>query len=162
MNLILALILIIHSPSEKTIQELRKHYALVGQGEVYVNQILSLSKNAKEATVLAYAAGAEMASAQYKFSPFGKLTAFNSGKAKLEPLVNANAENVEIRFIRYSIQLKCPAILGYNKSLSGDRQFIIGQLPGVRKNDPGLYSYILSFLMTQAPLSAEEKKVIGA
>ncbi|MCU0359309.1 MAG: hypothetical protein MUF75_01120 [Bacteroidia bacterium] len=160
MKLVIALLLI-STAVDSTIKDLRKHYALVGVNEGHVSEMLNLSKNSNDPTVMAYAAGAEMASAQYKFSPLSKLSAFNSGKAKLEPIIKANPENVEARFIRYTIQLKCPAMLGYNREFKSDRAYILGELPGLKNKEPELYKYILAFMLIHDKLSAEEKAALG-
>ncbi len=161
MKLLITILLAMAGFTESTVNTLRQHYALVSANEDHVKEMLSLSKNATEPTVLAYAAGAEMASAQYKFSPFAKLSAFNSGKAKLESIVMANLENVEVRFIRLSIQLKCPAFLGYNKSVKPDRVYILNELPILRKTDVELYKYILAFFLLHDKLSEVEKAALG-
>ncbi len=161
MKLLIALVLLNTTTIDPTIKDLRKHYALVGVNEGHVIEMLNLSKNSDEPIVLAYAAGAEMASAQFKFSPIAKLSVFNSGKTKLEPIVKAHSEKTEIRFIRYTIQLKCPAFLGYNNSLKADRLFILNQMPVLRQTDTELYKYILSFFLLHDKLSDEEKKSIG-
>jgi len=160
MKLLFALFMIF-AAIDTTIKDLRVHYALVGVNEGHVSEILNLSKNSNDPTVLAYAAGAEMASAQYKLSPFSKLSAFNSGKAKLESIVMANLENVEVRFIRLSIQLKCPAFLGYNKAVKSDRLFVLSELPFLRKTDVELYKYILTFFLLHDKLSEAEKAALG-
>ncbi len=154
-------LLLIFGDSQSLVKDLRKLYALVGTNEEHVNELLKLSNNSNSPTVLAYAAGAEMASAQYKFSPVSKLTAFKSGKSKLEKIVDANRKNPEIRFIRYTIQLKCPSVLGYTKELKSDRAFLLTEMPFLRKNDPDLYKYILSFLLLHDKLSEREREVFG-
>jgi hypothetical protein len=155
---LLFVLLVISTTFDSTIKDLRFHYALVGVNEGHVNEMISLSRSSMDPTVMAYAAGAEMASAQYKFSPFSKLSAFNSGKAKLEPIVKANPQNVEVRFIRYTIQLKCPAMLGYSKELKSDRAFILNELPVLRNKEPDLYKYILAFMLFHDKLNDSEKK----
>lgn len=160
MKFLIALLLISFTV-DPNLPNLRKQYALVGVSESHVNEILNLCKNSNDPTVLAYAAGAEMASAQYKFSPFSKLSAFNSGKTKLEPIVKAHADKVEVRFIRYTVQLKCPAMLGYSKELKSDREFILNELPSLRKKEPELYKYILAFMLFHDNLNPEERETLG-
>jgi hypothetical protein len=160
MKLLLPLLLIF-GVSQSLVKDLRKLYALVGTKEAYVDELLKLGRYSDNPTVLAYAAGAEMASAQYKFSPVSKLSAFNSGKSKLEQLIEANRENPEIRFIRYSVQLKCPSILGYTKERKADRAFILAEMPFLRKNNPDLFKYILSFLLLHDKLNEAERETLG-
>lgn len=158
---LLFVLFMISTAIDTTIKDLRVHYALVGVNEGHVTEILNLSRNSNEPTVLAYAAGAEMASAQYKVSPFSKLSAFNSGKAKLANVIKANPDNVEVRFIRYTVQLKCPAMLGYNKELKTDRAFLLSEMQSLRKNNPELYKYILSFMLLHDQLSESERETLN-
>lgn len=160
MKVLFAIVLFL-SNTQSLVKDLRKQYALIGVSERYVNEVLSLSANNSDPTIRAYAAGAEMASAQFKSSPFSKLSAFKSGKAKLEKLVSDNSQNPEIRFIRYSVQLKCPAMLGYTGERKTDRTFLLKEMPLLKTEDPDLYKYLLSFLLLHDSLSASEKSSLG-
>ncbi|MEI6311271.1 MAG: hypothetical protein WCP57_03325 [Bacteroidota bacterium] len=54
------------------------------------------------------------------------------GKKMIEEAIAASKDDVEIRFIRYSIQVNLPPALGYNKNKIEDRVFInthLAQLP---------------------------------
>jgi len=82
-----------------------------------------------------------MISAQYVFSPFGKLSRFNEGKQMLESAVSAETGDVELRYLRLSIQKNAPAILGYNQSIEADRLFLKQALPNI--SDPRLRQQIV-------------------
>ena len=59
----------------------------------------------------------------YKF-PFKKMSFFNRGKTLLEESIDENPSNLELRYLRYSIQNKAPDFLGYNNWVMQDLEFI--------------------------------------
>lgn len=63
--------------------------------------------------------------ANHTVSPISKLTTFNKGKRNIEKAIKNSPENVELRFVRYSIQKNCPSFLGYRKSLEEDKAFLL-------------------------------------
>lgn len=62
--------------------------------------------------------------AKHAINPITKLVTFNKGREHIEKAVLNDPENVEIRFVRFSIQKNCPSFLGYNTDIQKDRQFI--------------------------------------
>lgn len=62
--------------------------------------------------------------ANHAVNPIVKLNSFNKGKKYIETAVKEDSLNVEIRFIRLSVQKNCPAFLGYNKHIDMDSKFI--------------------------------------
>jgi len=77
--------------------------------------------------------------------PGTKLAYFNEGKEKLEKAVNYALTNVEIRFIRYAIQVGAPAMLGYYQNVSEDKAYI---LKNINKSDwtEGYKKEVIEFL----------------
>lgn len=145
------------------LEKIRSEYALVGLDQEHVKNIWKLCSRETGSIFEAYNAGAEMASAQFLNNPIQKLSVFHSGKKKLENILTApeNAKSPEIRFIRYSVQLKCPAILGYNKNLKEDKAFLIKAMPNLKNSEPTLWKYILGFLLLHDSLTSAEKQALG-
>ena len=54
-----------------------------------------------------------------------KLTTFKKGKKNIELAISKEPENVEIRYIRFSVQKNAPSFLGYNNNLKEDRDFLV-------------------------------------
>ncbi|MEO4006229.1 hypothetical protein [Flavobacterium sp. CAU 1735] len=73
---------------------------------------------------LAYRGAFKTIWASHAINPIVKLNAFNKGKKDIENAVKENPDNIEIRFIRLSIQQNCPSFLGYNNEVEQDLQFI--------------------------------------
>ena len=53
-----------------------------------------------------------------------KLKFFKEGKRKLDQAILNDIENIELRFLRLSIQLHTPDVLRYNGNITSDTEFI--------------------------------------
>nr|WP_199162757.1 hypothetical protein [Elizabethkingia sp. ASV34] len=98
--------------------------------------IRDLQQTDNETLPLAYLGGLETVWAKHAVNPISKLKTFNKGKRKIEQAVQKEPENIEIRFIRLSVQKHAPSFLGYNKNIKEDLSFI-------QKNRQGIKSQIL-------------------
>ncbi|MES3018907.1 MAG: hypothetical protein V4721_14060 [Bacteroidota bacterium] len=94
--------------------------------------------------LLGYRGGATMLMAKHAMNPFSKLSYFKKGKGMLETAIQAENSNVELRFLRYTIQTNVPSFLGYNSHLAKDRQFLTQSVSGVK--DAELKKIITSYL----------------
>lgn len=74
---------------------------------------------------LAYYGGFQTIWANHVFNPIEKLSTFNKGRKNIDQAAKLAPENIEIIFIRYSIQKNCPWFLGYRSNLKEDRDFLI-------------------------------------
>lgn len=91
-----------------------------------------------------YRGAAEMMEAKYAINPFNKLSAFDKGKQLIEQAIATDSDNVECRFIRYSIQRNLPNILNYRNHLKNDSTVIYGRLDSMTDQD--LKKRILNFI----------------
>ncbi|MBD3637953.1 MAG: hypothetical protein HUJ25_11415 [Crocinitomicaceae bacterium] len=78
--------------------------------------------------IYAYHAAAIMTMANHISWPGTKLSYFSEGKEKLEKVVKAYPDNVEIRYIRFAVQYGSPTFLGYRSDLDVDRNFVLEHL----------------------------------
>lgn len=85
---------------------------------------LELSKE-KSVIALAYLGAYQTIWANHVFNPLNKLTTFKKGKKNIELAISKEPENVEIRYIRFSVQKNAPSFLGYNNNLKEDRDFLV-------------------------------------
>lgn len=86
---------------------------------------LTEAKNVS-ATHLAYLGGLQTIWANHVFNPFSKLNTFKQGKKNIEEAIKKEPDNVEIRFIRLSVQKNAPSFLGYRSNINEDTEFIKG------------------------------------
>jgi len=85
-----------------------------------------------------------------------KIKLFTAGKKLIEQSVKTDSANVELRFLRFTIQTNCPKALGYYKQLTPDKKYIIAHLQTLK--NPALQSKISDYLLAGNHLDAEEKK----
>jgi len=91
--------------------------------ELY-NQLLALQPP-KSSLQFAYLGATEALLAKHSFNPFSKLSLVNSALNKLNKSIELNERNIEIRYMRFSIEINMPAYLGYSKHIEEDKQTII-------------------------------------
>lgn len=84
---------------------------------------------------LGYAGGLQMVGAKYSGNPFKKMGEFKKGKKKVEDAIEAEPENIELRYLRLSIQKNAPKFLGYHKEQEEDKAFLKENLDKVRSEE---------------------------
>lgn len=83
-----------------------------------------LSKISGSSIFQGYLGAFETIWANHAIMPTAKISTFNKGKKNIEAAINADPNNIELRYIRLSIQKNCPSFLGYNNNIEADRIFI--------------------------------------
>lgn len=92
------------------------------------NALIELTTNSESIVTRGYNASALMVSSKYQINPFKISKIFNEGKGLLEDLISENFDEVELRYLRYTIQLNTPKFVGYNKAIENDRRIITNYL----------------------------------
>ncbi len=108
------------------LESIRSDYPYAAENKSACNNWLTKleRQNNKTNVELAYLGAFQIMWANHLSNPFDKLATFKKGKANIEKAVQQQPENIEIRFIRYSIQKKCPKFLNYQNNLSTDKSFL--------------------------------------
>lgn len=115
--------------------EIRDLFSRASVDEEANNELYNLTKSYSLQTFPvyhAYNAAAEMTLANHAYWPATKLEYFNAGKERLEKVIKAFPDNVEIRYIRYCVQQGAPFFLGYSSDLKDDKNYI---LKNINKTD---------------------------
>lgn len=84
---------------------------------------LTRTKNGS-VTHLAYLGGLQTIWSNHVFSPISKLNTFKEGRNNIEQAIKKEPGNVELRFIRLSVQKNAPSFLGYSSNTNEDNEFI--------------------------------------
>lgn len=109
-------------------QKVRSLYQKAATEEQACEKLIKMLKS-NDATenplLLGYKGSATMMMANHVFSPFTKFSYFEKGKKMLEKAVEADNENVELRFLRYAAQKNAPSFLGYDNHIVSDKRFIL-------------------------------------
>lgn len=107
------------------LETIRKNYDLAVTDKVICKEMINeLSNNMGNNVYLAYLGAFQTIWANHIFNPIAKWNTFKKGKANIEKAVKQDPANVEIRFIRLSIQKNCPGFLGYNDNIKEDKLFL--------------------------------------
>lgn len=81
-------------------------------------------KNELKSVELAYLGALETIWAKHVFNPFSKLKTFKKGKEKIEAAIKQAPNDIEIYYLRLSVQKNAPSFLGYNNHIKEDTAFI--------------------------------------
>lgn len=124
----------------------------------FYNKLKSVD-SPKNATLASYKAAAITLKAKYEKGIKNKKHFFKKGVTLLEKNIAKEPNNIEIRFIRLSIQENVPKLLKYKKNILEDKTFIFQNLKQVK--DKKLRNYIKSFVLQSKSFTKEEKSVIS-
>jgi len=106
--------------------------------------------------LVCYKGVSEIMEAKYVISPWSKLNSFNSGKELIESAVNRDGENLEIRFLRFSVQTNLPSFLNYRDNIASDKAFLINNVN--KSDDNELKKSIIQYLCVSRTCTEEELK----
>lgn len=145
------------------INEVRQLYLDAGKDRqktgLFVNYF---TNNKKEQNVLflAYQGTALTMKADLEKGKLNKYKVFIEGRDILETAINNNSENVEMRYLRFAVQLNIPRILGYN-DLDEDKNFLLENIDEIQKiNNKELQEVIYSTLLTYSDISENERLLL--
>lgn len=115
------------------LSRVRTLFLSAAQSEDKVNELLKLTENApKEDVVMrGYQGAARTLLAKYSINPVTKINHFKKGKNILESALSASPNNIELRYLRLTIQENVPRMLGYSDMIDKDRAFLREKLPGL-------------------------------
>lgn len=123
------------------IERIRTNYRqAVSDKKLCWAMIRELSSSPQNSLQLSYLGAFQMIWATHVSNPFSKLSTFNRGKKKINEAVMTDPDNVEIRLVRLSVQIKSPSFLGYKSNIDEDKKFI-------RANHKNIKSAVLKEMM---------------
>lgn len=103
-----------------------------------------------------YRAGATMMMAKYVFNPFSKISYFRKGRDMLEKAVNADSQNMELRFLRFAVQTNLPFFLGYKDHIDTDKIFL---LKGISTLEDGVLKTNIGKFMKASDYVSDNEKI---
>jgi len=86
-----------------------------------------------------------------------KSKVFKEGISLVENSLKKELNNIEIRFIRLTIQQNSPKILKYKKNIGEDKEFILSNLEKTKSTK--LKNYIKDYILNSNHFTAQEKSV---
>lgn len=128
----------------------------IEQDAIQLNSLMLHVDTTKDPVLICYKGANEMIQAKYSFNPITKLNKVNKGRSLIQQAFKRDTLNLEIRFIRYSIQSNLPTFLGYHQELGADKKFLLDNTK--THQDADLKKIILNYLSTQPNIKPEELK----
>jgi len=122
--------------------------------------VLSKIDTTSPPVFVCYKGASEMVRAKYLFNPLNKMGKFNTGKTLIEFAVKHDPENIEVRFVRFCIQVNLPAFLNYSSNIGEDKKYLIDNINHV--DDIDLKKNIINFLSNPKYCTEEEIERIKA
>jgi len=107
---------------------------------------------------LAYQAAGEALKARETWLPWEKLAHFQKAMHLFEDALLQNPNQIEVRFLRYTIQSNTPSILGMGVNMLEDKQLILQHIT-TDATDDYMKASIAKHLLKHAPLTIKEKKI---
>ena len=103
-------------------------------------------QNGEHNLLYGYRGAVEMSFGKHESGLIKKGKYFSSGKEILEEAISNDPDNVELIFLRYTIQYNVPGFLGYNDNLEEDRAFLEKAIQGPMTSYGTLKPSIKNFL----------------
>ena len=121
-----------------TLEETRKLYTdatttSAGCEKLY-NKLSSVSET-DNSVLRGYKGAVTLMMANYKKTTGDKIKFYNQGKKTLEKAIADNNKDVELRFLRFTIQTNLPPSLKYNKDVTSDKDFIVNNINTVKDTE---------------------------
>jgi len=115
------------TPDTSTVNFLRNEFyaAIEDEDKTYSLEKFIINKFSEDyssysSVILAYYGGVQALKAKHTFNPISKLSHLISGLNRLEEAIERSPDNLEIRFMRFSILDHVPGILGYSEERQKD------------------------------------------
>lgn len=146
--------------SNPSIIEIRKLYATATSSEANAKDFLSkLADIAKEdnKTMVAYKGASIAIVSKLEKKVSDKSKKFKEGAKLIEFAVANDPNNIEIRFVRLSVQENVPKIVNYRGNKKEDKQFLLDHY---NEQTGALKIYIGDFIKQSKSFSATEKQLI--
>ena len=130
------------------INSLRQTYLDSFKKEQVCDSVKTILENKNELSNIenAYLGVFHMMKCRFTLNPISKISLFYIGRDLLEASIENDPKNLEIRFLRYSIQKNIPKILSYSKNINEDEKFIYDRMS--LNKDKELNNYITSTIKT--------------
>lgn len=161
MKFILIIISLTILTSSLNIREVRIEYKEAVASEVKLNAFSASLKNVTkkdDKRLVAYKGAAIALSARYLKGVKQKSTAFKNGVEWVEYAIEKKPQDIEVRYVRLSIQQNSPKFLGYHKEIEKDKNYILANYNSIQSKE--FKKYLRSYIMDSDNFSEEEKSMI--
>jgi len=149
------LFLLLSITSTQQIVEIRNLFEEAVYSEEKAKLCIEKLSNTNNQLLLGYKGAVTMMMAKYYFSPLKKLDSFNSGKELLEAAIKNSPANVELIYLRFTIQTNTPSFLDYRKNIHPDKALLLTEVKTITDKD--LQKRIVNYLLKSTQVNEKEK-----
>ncbi len=152
--------------NDKKVAEIRGiFYALSLDSENTEKELAALReiKN-PSGIIIAYEAAMEALMAKVEWNPFMKVSHVKESQEIFDRAIAVDPDNVEIRFLRFSVEWHLPKWLGLSKHMQDDKDFLMANLDGfdISCISDDMKNFITTFLNESGWFSEKELTGISA
>ena len=116
---------------------------------------LARVNSSSNSVLLVYKGAVSTVKAKFAKKKSEKMDFFKAGVSLIESTLKADPSNIEIRYIRMSVQENSPKFLGYHKNIEEDKGFILKNYANVSSKE--LKAIIKDFVLKSENFSENEK-----
>nr|WP_294898274.1 hypothetical protein [uncultured Pedobacter sp.] len=148
------------------INQLRRDYILSVDDSDKADELYKELKAVKnpDALTLAYLGSVEAIQGKHAWNPINKMSYLKQGFSTIDKAVLKDPNQLEVRFLRFSLQYYVPAFLGYSKNLMVDKNKIVALIKNGTasdvKMDHTVFKTIVNFMIDSKKCNAQEMAVL--
>lgn len=132
----------------QNLYEIRSQYPNAKDSEELTTELddaLSGVSTSSSAELIAYKGAVKTLRAKFAKKIRDKKSNFKEGVEWIESVIKADPENIEIRYLRLSVQEHAPKFLKYHDNISEDKNYILKEHSSI--SDTSLQAVIQDFMM---------------
>ena len=132
------------------------------KAEVLCSQLQAI-KN-PDALIMAYLGSAQAIKAKHAWNPVNKMSFLKQGFNTINQAVAKDPNQLEVRFLRFSLQFYVPTFLGYSKNIDSDKDKIITLLQNQKNTnlnvDKKIIKDMVNFMIDSKKCDAQELAIL--
>lgn len=148
--------------NSQEIEQIRSQYPLAEKSEEITSQLdaeLSSITSENNSVLLAYRGAVKTLKAKFAKKVKEKKEYFKEGAELIESAMAMDANNIEIRYIRLTVQENAPKFLKYHDNILEDKQHILKEYSFI--SSKSLQAIIREFILGSGNFDEGEKQNIG-
>lgn len=148
------------------INQVRKDYIKAVEDSDVADKLCQQLEEIKnpDALMLAYLGSVQAIKAKHAWNPVNKMSFLKQGFDTINSAVNKDPNQLEVRFLRFSLQYYVPAFLGYSKNLMNDKSKIVSILrttdPTALKMDNSILKNMVNFMIDSKKCSEQDIAIL--
>jgi len=148
------------------INQLRKDYILSVEDSDKADELCEKLEAVKnpDAIILAYLGSVQAIKGKHAWNPVNKLSYLKQGFATIDKGIAKDPNQLEVRFLRFSLQYYVPAFLGYSKNLIADKNKIVALIKNTTASDlkmsKDVFKNIINFMINSKKCNAQEIAIL--